>query len=225
MTVSDVRSRMRARSPVHLINANYPCAPLAVKLAGFGFDCVFMDCEHGSWTAEQVAMVSTAVTAVGGVPIVRPEANVDWMITRYVNLGARGICLPGLDTAADAHRLVETVKDTEAGRSGGVLVLGILESMSALDDLDAILAVDGIDALMLGPVDLARSLGLRLPDDRPKVDALVHKTLAKLRGLGRACGTRTTAVTRDRLATAGASVFFSHVDDLLEAGKPFILKA
>lgn len=162
-----------------------------VMLQNAGYDFLIIDCEHGPFdfreVADLVAMARRcAVEAIVRVPGVERAA-----ITKYLDLGADGLLVPMVRDAADARRVVEFAKYAPIGRRGvsinrahsayapGNMLTYMekanahtrlyvqIELCSALADVEAIAAVPGLSALMVGPSDLAMDLGVFPSQDDP----------------------------------------------------------
>lgn len=165
-----------------------PGEELVEMTALAGFDFVLIDCEHGP--ADVVALRHHLTLAtVHDVPvIVRVGQGDEALILRALDQGAQGILAPHLDNSEDAARLVTAchyppvgergfATYSRAGRFGttdptehqswyleNTLVLGMIESPAGVANVAGILAVPGLDGLMVGPADLAVASG---PDDLP----------------------------------------------------------
>jgi 4-hydroxy-2-oxoheptanedioate aldolase len=160
---------------------------VAGLLASHGWDWLLIDMEHGPVPLADAAAMVTAVRAQGGVPVVRVAWNESSQIQRVLDLGAWGIMVPVVNDAADAQRVVRDARFPPLGeRSRGgvranlafrtdamtyferaneeILLLVQIETAEAVENLEAILTVDGVDGIFVGPNDLAASTGRRWPD-------------------------------------------------------------
>jgi len=188
------------------IFVNYP-APALVELAGhIGYDWVFIDAEHGPLDLETCEHMVRAAETAGIVPIIRlPKPDPD-LVHRYLDTGAMGILVPHLSSAAVAQEMVQATKFPPQGRRGAgsrtraagfgyhmtapeyaewsnreTVIFGILEDVSGYEAISSILAVDGLDGLVVGPSDLSQSLGVPgRTDDQRVVDAVADLTRAIL---------------------------------------------
>jgi 4-hydroxy-2-oxoheptanedioate aldolase len=163
-----------------------PSVAAARLVARLPADWVLVDSEHGPMGGETMTALVGTLADAGRAPIVRvPHGDIE-NIKRALDAGAWGILAPMVDSAADAERVVAAAKFPPLGRrSFGSAWAGLtldmsmaeyrreantqtlaivqLESRTALENLPAILDVPGIDAVFVGPIDLAISLGLE-PD-------------------------------------------------------------
>jgi len=146
-----------------------PGAVTGEVLARTGADFVVVDLQHGAVAEAELPGVAAAITAAGSVPLVRTRSPSFADIGRPLDLGARGVVVPSVRDAAHAREVVAATRYAPAGTrsigrlTGGAdrpLVVVMVETATALDDLDALLAVDGLDGVYVGPGDLALSLEL-----------------------------------------------------------------
>lgn len=156
--------------------------PAAVEAtAQAGFDWVIVDWQHGHFGEDSLGMMILVASHAGAVPLVRVPVNEPWPIQRALDLGAHGIVVPLVNSAADAGRAAAAMRYPPAGvRSVGpirasraigadlaqanreVVCIVQIETVEALAAVDAIAGTDGVDALFVGPADMATSLGLAL---------------------------------------------------------------
>lgn len=152
---------------------------LAEVLSYSGYDTVVVDLQHGMFGTDAAIGLLQAVSAGPAVPMARVPSLDPAVIGKLLDAGAYGIICPAVDSAAQAAALVQAVRYPPTGaRSYGpsrgllyggpdytdhadatVLAWAMVESAAALDDLEAILAVPGLDGVYVGPNDLALSLG------------------------------------------------------------------
>jgi 4-hydroxy-2-oxoheptanedioate aldolase len=182
----------------------------AEACAAAGVDWLVLDLEHGSGGEEQVRDVVPAAGAYGVPTVVRVESAARIRIGRVLDLGAAGVMLPRMDTAAEVAEAVRHLRYPPAGDRGvatynracrfgldpGALarangeVVGVvqIESASAVEQVDQIAALDGVDVLFVGPQDLSHNLGV--PGDLQAATylAAVERVRAAAARHGTACG-------------------------------------
>jgi len=191
-----LRSRIRAGERLLGCFLTWPTAGMAEILGLAGFDFLVIDVEHGFHDVESIENLVRA-TDVAGIPaIVRPPRSDSDVVSRSLDAGAAGVLLPRVDGEASARAAVENVKFPPEGRRGlgGVranrygtqplaefvresnektVVAVQIETPGALDEVDAIAALPGVDILFVGPNDLSQALGIPgKTDDRRYLDAL-----------------------------------------------------
>lgn len=201
-----------------MINPDHPSPSLVEFIAALGFDAVFIDCEHGMAGPERVQEMCRAARVAGAAPVVRPEANEPWLITRYLDAGAAGVMVPHIHTAEAARQLVAAVRYARHSDFASKLVIAMVESSEALDNLSEIIAVEGIDVFFVGPGDLSNTLGLAGQRFHPTVRARVVDAGQRIASAGKIAG---TLVKRDNAADYVASGFrllYEHANAFLADG-------
>ncbi len=210
MTSKQLRAALRNGDRVYgtLIVSDSPRWP--AQIAGIGLDFVFIDTEHVALDRQALAWMCQTYAALGLPPIVRIPSPDPYAATMALDAGAAGIVAPYIETADQVRALHGAVKlrpikgaRLEAVLSGRarfepeleayqqkhhaetMLVINI-ESRPAIENLDALLAVDGVDAVLIGPHDLSSSLGIPERYDAPEFEAAVRTIAhrARTRGIG-----------------------------------------
>jgi len=157
---------------------------VVTALAASGVDFFIVDTEHSPGDLHEIEALARASRQFNIAPLVRITENEYFLIARALDCGAAGVVAPRIHSAEAARRVVEAVKLPPVGRRGfgmrGILtdfagtttaegversnretiVVVQVESGEALDDLENIVAVPGIDATLIGPHDLSISLGI-----------------------------------------------------------------
>ena len=182
----------------------------AEACAAAGVEWLVLDLEHGSGGEEQVREVIPAAGAYGVPTVVRVESGARIRIGRVLDLGAAGVMLPRMDTAEEVGQAVQHLRYPPAGDRGvatynracrfgldpGALaranaeVLGVVqvESASAVEQVDQIAAIDGVDVLFVGPQDLSHNLGVPFQLQSPAYLAAVERVRGAAERHGKACG-------------------------------------
>jgi len=188
-------------------------SPVVAEILGLsGLDFAILDMEHGIFDMASLDACVRAVEIAGSVPLVRiPGMNpsaAQWAL----DLGSYGIVVPQIRDANDAAAVVGMAKYAPVGtrgynpftraanyanpvdnRSGKLhndfsLTCVIIESRSALDELQAICAAPGIDVVYMGIYDLAVTLGYEGDTRHPEVVQIVEEAVARIRAAGKAAG-------------------------------------
>lgn len=178
-------------------------------VADAGYDFIVVDAEHGPNDMTTLLQQLQAVDRTGTDVFVRPWANTPDVLKRLLDLGYRHILAPMIDTADHAAQLVSAVRYAPrgvrgvasgraarwghtpgyfAGADDGLFITAQIETTTALGHIDEIAAVDGIDALFVGPSDLAASMGLIGQADHHDVRVAVTTALQRIRSTGRHAG-------------------------------------
>ena len=159
-------------------------SPEAAEIAGYaGFDYIIVDTEHGHFGIETATHMFRAAQAAGTAPILRVADQDPTRIMQALDAGAAGVLVPGVATAEQARRAVTAARYAPLGGRGACpcvratqhglltwpeysaranaesLVWLIVEGPDGARNFEGIIAVDGVDAVMLGPFDLAVALG------------------------------------------------------------------
>lgn len=188
-------------------------APEVTEIAALaGFDLVVIDLEHSQFTMETAASVVRAATARGIGTVVRTTENAAAEITRALDLGAGGLIVPHVGSVDDARAVVRHARFHPLGERGmdlyaraagwgatdrdaylrhaneEILVGAMVEGMAAIDHLEQIAQVEGLDLLFIGPYDLSQSLGYPGQIDRPEVVAAIETAAGIAARHGRVLG-------------------------------------
>jgi 2-dehydro-3-deoxyglucarate aldolase/4-hydroxy-2-oxoheptanedioate aldolase len=177
---SDFRSRLKKRRPLVGTIVTLACQQTVEILSGAGFDWLFVDGEHAALGAHEIEGILMA--ANGRCPCaVRIPANEEIHIKHSLDSGAAGIIAPNVNTAETAIQVIDWAKypplgrrsvgisrahgygmDFEgymAGANSQTAVIVQLEHRDGVENIDAILDVEGVDAIFIGPYDLSASCG------------------------------------------------------------------
>ena len=197
-------------------------------LAGAGFDWLLLDTEHAP--NELPMVLSQLQAAMGGTahPIVRPAWNDAVLIKRFLDVGVQTFLIPYVQDADEARKAVAATRypprgirgfatTTRASRFGRVkdsnaaeeelCVLVQVESHTALDNLEAIAACDGIDGVFIGPGDLSADLGYVGQPNHPEVQSIIEATIKRIRACWLAPGILTGDETLARRYIEAACIF------------------
>jgi 4-hydroxy-2-oxoheptanedioate aldolase len=212
MKTNSVREKLRAGKPSIGCYLGLGSPAVAELLAHAGFEWLIVETEHNALDMAQVEHMLMAMNGTEAVPLVRvPPAQPDF-IQRALDIGALGVVVPLVKTLAEVQAVVAATRYPPRGtRSFGplrasrymldsqdyfnraddnILVVLILETREAVQDLEAITAVPGVDAIYLGLFDLCLSLGLNpMHMPFPEIDRIVERALAVGQANGVAVGT------------------------------------
>ena len=174
----------------------------AATIAGLGLDYVIIDSEHAPRGRSEIADLIAGLGGVDIVPIVRVPIPSSHYITMALDAGAQGILAPYCETPDEVREVVGASKwrplkgdllrrvveqgefPSDASREylerrnrNGVCIVGI-ESVPAMEALEEIVAIEGVDAIFVGPNDLSISLGVPDQYDHPKYEAALRTIIA-----------------------------------------------
>jgi 4-hydroxy-2-oxoheptanedioate aldolase len=187
-----------------------PSSFSAEVMAHQGWDTLTIDLQHGVVDYPAMVTMLQAISTTPTVPIVRVPWLEPGILMKTLDAGAYGVICPMVNTADDAARLVAWTHyapqgtrsfgpvraslyggadyATEANRT--VVVFAMIETAKALDHLDEILSVEGLDAIYIGPSDLSLALGCKpvFDDVEPKVAQAIDHIVARARAHGVVAG-------------------------------------
>ena len=185
-------------------------AVTAEVCAAVGVDWVLLDLEHGAGGEEQVGPVVLAAGAYGVPTVVRVESAERIRLGRVLDLGAAGVMLPRLDTAAEVKTALRHLRYPPNGDRGVATynracrfgldpaaldransdVLGVvqIESVQAVDQVEQIAALDGVDVLFVGPRDLSHDLGVPGDVQAPSYLEALNRVRSAAQQFGKSCG-------------------------------------
>jgi 4-hydroxy-2-oxoheptanedioate aldolase len=187
-----------------------PGAYAAEAMAGSGFDWMLFDTEHSPGDPLTVLAQLQAVAAYPVSPVVRPASNDAVLIKRFLDIGAQSLLIPFVQSAEEARAAVAATRYAPAGIRGvsavtratrfgrvadygrrahaEICLLVQVETREALDRLEEIAKVEGVDGVFVGPGDLAASLGHVGEPGHPEVRAAVEAAIGRIRACGKPAG-------------------------------------
>ncbi len=205
-------------------------SPAIVEMCAYaGFEFVIIDNEHGCADLETTENMLRAARASGIIPVVRclPQD-----ISRVLDMGAGAVQIPMVSSAAQARDLVEQVRYPAVGRRGsafssraagygafggiehtrrsneGISLIAMIETPEGVENAQAIASVEGVDAVFVGPNDLAHAMGHNNDWASPPVEAAIEKALRAVAAAGKCAGTiALTPEAEDKYAGWGARYF------------------
>lgn len=209
------KARLQAGGTVIAVNPGGVSVPAADMLARLGADCLFIDCERTAVSVDAVPAMARAAQAGGISAIVRSESRDPAILTRYLDCGIDGLVLPQVESAAECAMLVATARAATKGREDQLLLIAQIESVGGIAALDDIATAPGIDLVLIGPNDLAHSMGFLGDTSRPELKQAVDDCAARLVAHGKAFGLPVTAATIAAWRGKGASFFYTSLEGLL----------
>ncbi len=221
----------------------------AEVMAHQGWDTLTIDMQHGLIDDAAMVTMLQAISTTPTVPVVRVPWLEPGIVMKALDAGAYGLICPMVNTREDAQRLVSyTHYAPQGARSFGpvrallyggadyaseanktVVVFAMIETAQALDNLDAILSVEGLDAIYIGPSDLSLALGCRpvFDDVDPPVAQAIDHIVERARAHGVQAGVHNGRpdVARARIAKGFRFVTVSSDARILAAGSQELLQA
>ncbi len=218
---------------------------IAEILSLVGFDFVIYDTEHTPLSLESIQNMMQVMHGSRVVPLVRVAWNDPVLIKRVLDLGTYGVFIPWVNKREEAERAVEACRYAPKGIRGcsprrasqyglnfrdyferfaqeEILIIVQIETKEAIENLDEILSVDGIDVAFVGPLDLSVSLGVPKQWDAPILKNSIQKIVEKCKQYNVVAGIDVQSVEdAKRYIEQGFQfiTFSSDTDFLLSAAK------
>ena len=200
--------------------------PVCIEItAGAGFDWLCLDGEHSPHELHTLLPALQTLAAYPVQPIVRVPVGDAAIIKRVLDIGAQTVVVPMVESADQARRLVEAMRyppngvrgvgtalaraarwnravDYFARADAEMCLIVQIESARGLERLEEIAAVDGVDAVFIGPSDLSASLGHLGKPTHPAVQQAIHAAFRRTLAAGKPCGSLSAdeAIARDYLS-------------------------
>lgn len=191
--------------------AGLPDNSVAEIVAGAGFDWLLIDHEHGLFELRDIFSYLQAVAPYEVAPIVRPVDDNPALLKKLLDMGAQSFLVPMVEDAAQAEAIVLSLRYPPEGKRGlgtsmargarwnqvpgylkkandEICLVVQVETSSAMENLDEILAVNGVDGVFIGPSDLSASMGHVGNAGHPEVVAVINDALARINAAGKYAG-------------------------------------
>lgn len=204
------KAAIKANKPQIGLWCSIPSNYTAEVVAGAGFDWLLIDTEHTPVDIETVVTQLQAVAPYPTTPIVRVPWNDRVTIKRYLDTGAQTLLIPQVDTVEEARQAVAYTRFPASGLRGvagatratrfgrvrnyhvnahnEICTLVQVESRGALDHIEAIAAIDGIDGVFIGPADLHASLGYLGERAHKDIMPVIDDAIRRIAKTGKAPG-------------------------------------
>ena len=221
----------------------------AEVMAHQGWDSLTIDLQHGVIDYSKLVPMLQAISTTNTVPVVRVPWLEPGILMKVLDAGAYGVICPMINTREDAQKLVHcTHYAPQGGRSFGpvratlyggadypqhanktIVAFAMIETAQALDNLDSILSVEGLDAIYIGPSDLSLSLGCKpvFDDVEPKAQQAIAHIVARAKAHGVVAGIHNgrTDVARARVNMGYRFVTLGSDARLLATGSQDLLSS
>jgi 4-hydroxy-2-oxoheptanedioate aldolase len=202
-----------------------------------GFDGIWLEGEHGSSDAVDMGNLTRACDLWGMTSVARLNVNEQGLIYRMLDRGAQSIVVPHVNNAAEARNVVEGGKFPPLGKRGmftsrqglGVdnyfdqandqtMLIVLIEDIVAWENLDEIIAVDGIDVFFVAPSDFAASMGHMGDLQHPDVVEKIEDALTRILAAGRNAGALSTTENVAHYVELGVRFFMTGVGPWIGSG-------
>ncbi|MBS3762286.1 MAG: 2,4-dihydroxyhept-2-ene-1,7-dioic acid aldolase [Planctomycetes bacterium] len=193
-------------------------------LAEVGYDWIAVDCEHTEIHVEGFTRVARSVFRRGATVLARVRENDTLAIRQVLDAGAEGVIVPLVNTADEAARAVAAAKYPPDGVRGfsfsrmnnwgqdfdqyaetaneNTAVIVMIESQQAVENIEDILVVEGVDGVFIGPYDMSGSYGIPGQTDHPAVREGCRKVVTACQNAGKAAGLHVVRPEAERIERA-----------------------
>jgi 2-keto-3-deoxy-L-rhamnonate aldolase RhmA len=246
-----MKEKLQRGEPAFGVSVMIPSPQIVEMIGAAGFDWVLLDCEHGTIGLESLELMAMAAEASGITAIARPMSRSAEHILQVMDRGVMGVQVPHVTSAAEAREVIAAVKFHPQGRrslaagtraavydahgtladyvkaaNDATLIAVQIEDREAIDNLDEIIQVDGIDVFFIGPSDLSQSMGFPGNPKEPSVAAAIDGSFKKMLAAGRTPGTPATGENVRAVLDKGVRYIYTHLPRLMAASaKDYLAKA
>ncbi len=250
MRENTLKRKLESGKAVFGVMITFPSAAVVEMLGCLGFDWALIDNEHGSITVDNSEDLVRAAELSGIAPIVRPVSNRPEIIAPFLDRGAWGVQAPHINTAEEARAAVDAVKYYPEGHRGifsrsrpagygfsgatsdyvkeanrNTLVCLMLEEAEAINNLEELVTVEGVDVFFIGSGDLSQSMGYPGQQTHPEVQAQMERGVKIITDAGRIAGVSCPDNLVPKYLGLGVQYFHGNVSNLLQTASVDYLKA
>lgn len=205
---ADLLARDRKLTGLWLALGSEPATEICAD-AGFDFVCV--DGEHAPLDQDLVRRQLSAAELGSTAIVARPPVNEAWVIKQMLDSGAQTLIIPMVDTPEQAEAAVSAclyppqgtrgaagavraarygrIRDYLTAANPEICIIPQVETMLAVDNIEAICAVPGVDAIFIGPSDLSASMGFTGRSTAPEVEEVIKTSIARIHACGKPVAT------------------------------------
>ena len=219
--MNKIKQKLAAGKVVTMFNPDYPAPRLVEYAAGFGLDVAFIDAERQSYDFERIEEMARAARGAGIASVARPWMNDPGLIVRYFDCGVDGVKVPHVEDAAAAGKMVDIVRYARPKDYADKILIIMVETPAAIEHIDEIAAVPGIDVINIGVNDVALAAGFPGQPEHPQVAALVDQAITRILKGGKTVGLNVLTNWEERMPfflAKGVRWFNVHVNTFIARG-------
>jgi 2-keto-3-deoxy-L-rhamnonate aldolase RhmA len=206
----DFKQKLRSGEVIYGLTLTIGSPQIAELVGNLGFDWVWIEAEHTTMSLETILGQVQSLSGTGTKAVVRVENNDPTIIKRVLDIGCDGIIIPSVNTREDAENAIKSIKYPPLGERGiglaraqgyglhlgdyiktandKVVAFFMIEHVLAVQNIEEILGVEGVDGIIVGSLDLAGSMNLQNDLSNPLIENEVQKILIACKKAGIACG-------------------------------------
>jgi 4-hydroxy-2-oxoheptanedioate aldolase len=217
-TSSRFHDLLRPGAAAWCVNPGGASLDVVDMLAAVGVRSVFIDCERTAIHIESVTALVRCAHSHGMAAMLRSETPRPEILVRYLDRGIDALVVPHTETVSELAAIGEVVDYAARGGRERVAAIAQIESRAAVDNVQALAACSSVDAFLIGPNDLAHSLGHAGQPEHPEVTAAIDRVAAVLQDRQRTWGLPADAGTASPWARRGAQFLYGTLGQILKAG-------
>ena len=210
-----LKQRFRDQQPVIAVNVGGRNTDVMAALASAGAHAAFIDCERTGIGLDVATDLIRAAKVVGLTSLVRSWSKDPAVLVQFLDRQVDGLVVPHINCAQDAVDAVELVRYACGDKAPEKIVIVQIETREAIENLDDIMAVPGVDAYLIGPNDLAYSLMGQRSARTPEVLAAVDGLAKRLKAAGKPFGLPSKLDDLPDFVASGASLLYYPIEWLL----------
>ena len=236
MWESPVRRRLRDAQPVFGCTITTTSLDMATRAATAGFHFLWLEMEHSPLTLETVRNIVLATRDLPAVPFARVPITEAWTAKRVLDAGVHGVVFPFISTPALAKLAADACRYPPNGCRGSgaglatacwpepdgyhdsadrnVMVVAVVEQVSALEDIDQIASTPGLDVLFIGTGDMSFSMGLRGQQQDARVEEAARAVLGAAQRHGKIAGRPAGSLEQTKRYLDQGFLFFQSPSEL-----------
>ncbi|MBO9357457.1 hypothetical protein GG851_25975 [Bordetella petrii] len=216
--MENIKQRLATGQTVVAVNVGGRNPDVVATLAKYGADMAFIDCERSGIALDSAAELLFAAKAARLPAIVRTHTADQAELVRFLDRGVDGLVIPHVNTAAEAAAAAEVIRYACGRDAASKLLVVQIETAQAIQNLDELAAVPGVDAYLIGPNDLAYDLCGERGAKNQRMTAAVDDICARLQARGKRFGMPGPLAERAEFRRRGATFLYYSLEWLIQSG-------
>lgn len=218
MKISGLRPLLETGQTTWMINPGGASVDVVDMLANVGAKCLFIDCERTAVGIESVTALARCAQSRGMAALVRSESMQPEILVRYLDRGIDGIVVPHVETAEQLKAIGEVVAYVTKGKPEQVFSIAQIESQAAVENVAALAADTSVNGFLVGPNDLAHSMGFAGDTSRPELAQAIESVVVALQQHGRTWAIPGLPDSAQRWSQRGAQLLYCTLEQILRYG-------
>jgi 4-hydroxy-2-oxoheptanedioate aldolase len=220
----DIKQRLRDGETIVTVNLAGANPDLMEPLQRFGADLAFIDCERTGIGIDMATHMIRAARACGLTSVVRSPTDDPATLVQFLDRKAGGLVIPHVDTPQQAAAVVELTRYACADAAQRLVIVQV-ETRKAVECIDELAKVEGVDAFLIGPNDLAYDLTGKRGASTPEVEQALDHVCARLKSAGRRFGMPSRVSELPLFRKRGCTLLYYPIEWLVESSLGDLKKA